>query len=92
MIHKLNYGYLDTSLSSAIAVAVAVSSATPNTGNLNGGIEVTLVGTGFPTEYKSGLTVTVGSSTVSHFKSVSNLQIVFVLPPMQAPDTDGSSV
>lgn len=86
-----DFGYADVSATTASEIPISVTSITPSQGSINGGKEITIVGTGFPLSSgsASNLVLNIGTALVKKVKSVTNTQIVFILPQKDTADTAG---
>lgn len=83
-VHIPGKGYADnTNTQNQVDYGLLISDITPDTGNIVGGLTVTLTGTGFP--FDSSKTFTVTSCAVpATIVSVSNTQIKFISNPCTA--------
>lgn len=72
VIHIAQVGYADVSSISAINVPLTITSVTPAVSGINGGIEARIVGTGFPLNDKSGVSLSLCGNSVTEIISVSN--------------------
>ncbi len=80
IVHIAQVGYANTGSISAITVPLVISSITPSSIGMNGGLEGTIVGKGFPMSGKTGITLNLCGNPVTEIISISNEQIKFIIP------------
>lgn len=85
-VHIPGKGYADnTNVANQVNYDLTISTITPETGNVVGGLTVTLTGTGFPYDSSKAFTVKICNS-VATVVSVSNTQIKFITTPCGTTD------
>ncbi len=80
IVHIAQVGYANTGSISSITVPLVISSITPSSIGINGGLEGTIVGKGFPMSGKTGVTLNLCGNPVTEIISISNEQIKFIIP------------
>lgn len=85
-VHIKQIGFADGSGLTSTTIPISVSTFAPAQTSPGGGVEATVVGSGFPISSSTGLSVTVCGNTVTTFTTVSNKQLKFIVP-LQDPST-----
>ncbi len=80
IIHIAQVGYANTASISSITIPLVISSITPSSIGINGGLEGRIVGTGFPIKEKTGILLKLCGNDVTEINSVSNEEIKFLIP------------
>ena len=80
IVHIAQVGYANTASVSPITVPLVITSITPSTIGINGGLEGRIVGTGFPMREKTGVSLKLCGNNVTVITSVSNEEIKFLIP------------
>lgn len=80
IVHISQVGYANTASISAITVPLVITSVTPSSIGINGGLEGRIVGTGFPMKDKTAVSLKLCGNNVTQIISVTNEEIKFVIP------------
>ena len=80
-IHVKQIGYANVGSITAMSTSLSVSSISPSSSSPGGGIEATLSGAGFPIDESGDYSISICGNDVTNVKSVTNQEIVLVIPP-----------
>ena len=85
VFHIEGFGYAETSSLSSIETGLSVNSISPSQSSFGGQIEATMTGSGFPLSMDQAdeMEIVLCGAIVEEYISVSNEEIVFIVPTVQ---------